>query len=76
VQEMQLRLFSQILGKRVDMTVPSARVLSLDKVPEILGGTEKLVVGVYLRMFGDIQGNMMFLLPTESAERLVKMLLG
>ncbi len=67
---------SQILGKRVDMTVPSARVLSLEKVPEILGGTEKLVVGVYLRMFGDIQGNMMFLLPTESAERLVKMLLG
>ena len=67
---------SQILGKRVDMTVPSARVLSLEQVPEILGGTEKLVVGVYLRMFGDIQGNMMFLLPTESAERLVKMLLG
>lgn len=67
---------SQILGKRVDMTVPSARVLSLDKVPEILGGTENLVVGVYLRMFGDIQGNMMFLLPTKSAERLVEMLLG
>ncbi len=67
---------SQILSKRVDMTVPRARVLSLDKVPELLGGTENLVVGVYLRVFGDIQGNIMFLLPTASAERLVAMLLG
>lgn len=67
---------SQILSKRVDMTVPRVRVLSLDKVPELLGGTENLVVGVYLRIFGDIQGNIMFLLPTKSAEKLVGMLLG
>lgn len=67
---------SQILGKRVDMSVPRARVLELNQVPEILGGTENLVVGVYLRIFGDIQGNIMFLLPTESAERLVEMLMG
>lgn len=67
---------SQILGKRVDMSVPNARAISIDKVPDLLGGTENLVVGVYLRMFGDIQGNIMFLLPTESAEKLVRMLLG
>lgn len=67
---------SQILGKRVDMSVPRARVLELNQVPEILGGTENLVVGVYLRIFGDIQGNIMFLLPTQSAERLVEMLMG
>lgn len=67
---------SQIIGKRVDMTVPRARVLELSQVPEILGGTENLVVGVYLRIFGDIQGNIMFLLPTESAETLVEMLMG
>ncbi len=67
---------SQILGKRVDMTVPRARVLEFDKVPELLGGTENLVVGVYLRVFGDIQGNIMFLLPTDSAEKLIEMLMG
>lgn len=67
---------SQILGKRVDMSVPRARVLELNQVPEILGGTENLVVGVYLRIFGDIQGNIMFLLPTKSAEKLVEMLMG
>lgn len=67
---------SQILGKRIDMTVPRARVLELTEVPDILGGTENLVVGVYLRIFGDLQGNIMFLLPIESAERLVTMLMG
>lgn len=67
---------SQILGKRVDMSVPRARVLELSQVPEILGGTENLVVGVYLRIFGDIQGNIMFLLPTKSAEKLVEILMG
>lgn len=67
---------SQILSKRVDMTVPRARVLELTKVPELLGGEENLVIGVYLRIFGDIQGNIMFLLPVSSAEKLVEMLLG
>lgn len=67
---------SQILGKRIDMTVPRARVLELTEVPDILGGTENLVVGVYLRIFGDLQGNIMFLLPIASAEKLVEMLMG
>ena len=67
---------SQILGKKIDMTVPRARVLEFDQVPELLGGQENVVVGVYLRVFGDIQGNIMFLLPTDSAERLIEMLMG
>lgn len=67
---------SQILGRRIDMAVPRARVLELSDVPEVLGGSEELVVGVYLRIFGDIQGNIMFLLPIDSAERLVELLLG
>lgn len=67
---------SQILGNKIDMTVPRARVLEFDEVPELLGGQENVVVGVYLRVFGDIQGNIMFLLPTDSAERLIEMLMG
>lgn len=67
---------SQVLNKRIDMAVPRAKVLELSKVPEILGGAEKLVVGVYLKVYGDIQGSIMFLLPTESAEELIESLMG
>ncbi|OQY10769.1 MAG: CheY-P-specific phosphatase CheC [Fusobacteriia bacterium 4572_132] len=67
---------SQVLNKRIDMAVPRAKVLELSKVPEILGGAENLVVGVYLKIYGDIQGSIMFLLPTKSAEELIETLMG
>ncbi|MGM0507846.1 MAG: chemotaxis protein CheC [Fusobacteriota bacterium] len=67
---------SQVLNKRIDMTVPAVKVMELGDVPEVLGGAENLVAGVYLKIFGDIQGNIMFLLPTSSAENLIKILMG
>jgi chemotaxis protein CheC len=67
---------SQILAKKVDMNVPQVRVYDVTDVPELLGGPENIVCGVLLKMFGDLQGNIMFLLPEESAQKLLGMMLG
>jgi chemotaxis protein CheC len=66
----------QLIGQRINLEVPKVRVLPLSDVPEALGGAEKLVIGLYLRIFGDATGNILIMFPIESASVLLKMLLG
>ena len=68
---------SQIISKKIDMSVPRVKVYSIYEIPELFGGSENIVVGVLLRMFGDMQGSLMFLLDEESARKLLSdMMLG
>lgn len=68
---------SQILNKKVDMSVPRVKVYPINEIPELFGGSENIVVGVLLRMFGDMQGSLMFLMDEDSAKKLLTdMMLG
>ena len=62
---------SQILSKKIDMSVPRVKVYPIYEIPELFGGSENIVVGVLLKMFGDMQGSLMFLMDEESAKRLL-----
>lgn len=67
---------SQILNKKVDMSVPKVTVYPISEIPNLLGGAENLVVGVIFRMFGDLQGSIMFLLEEKNAEKLIELIMG
>jgi len=68
---------SQILNKKVDMSVPRVKVYPINEIPELFGGSENIVVGVLLKMFGDMQGSLMFLMDEDSAKKLLTdMMLG
>ncbi len=67
---------AKMLDKRVDMAVPKARILGFDKVSQILGGEEVLVVGILLHVSGDITGSMMFTMDINAARQLVNILFG
>lgn len=67
---------SSLISKRVDMKVPNVRVLEFNKVAEILGGEENLVVGIYFELMEDIVGNIMFALDLNSAINLSNILYG
>lgn len=66
---------ANMIAKRIDMNVPKVRVMEFKDVAEILGGEEELVIGIYLELNGDIDGNIMFILDIESALNLTNMLL-
>jgi len=66
---------AKMIDKRVDMAVPKARILGFDKVTQILGGEEILVVGILLNVTGDITGYMMFILDINAARQLINILL-
>ena len=67
---------ASMLSKRIDMNVPLVRVLEFKNVAEVLGGEERLVVGIYLELNDDVKGNIMFILDLESAINLTNMLLN
>ncbi|MBE6097058.1 chemotaxis protein CheC [Schwartzia succinivorans] len=67
---------SQIINHRIDMNVPEVSIVPLGDVPDLVGGPEAMVVGVFLRVYGQAPGNILFLLPAESAFYLVDMLMG
>ncbi|OGF64979.1 MAG: CheY-P-specific phosphatase CheC [Candidatus Fischerbacteria bacterium RBG_13_37_8] len=66
----------QMIGHRIDLQVPRVTVLPLSAVPDALGGPEKLVIGLFLKIYGDATGNILIMFPVESASLLLKMLLG
>jgi len=66
---------SQLIGKQVGMRVPSVSVVDLASVPELMGGSEKLVSGVYLQVLGDARGGILLIFPDESSKALLKLLL-
>jgi len=65
---------SQMIQKRIDMSVPQVDILPLDQLVAKIGSEEETVIAVILRVFGDAPGNVMFILTIESACRLVEML--
>ena len=57
------------------MSVPKVRIIDFKDISTILGGEEEVVVGIYLNLEKDIEGNIMFILDMESAVNLLNMLL-
>lgn len=67
---------SQIINRRIDMNVPKVALVPIESVPDLVGGPDMIVVGVFLRVYGKAPGNILFLLPQKSAFFLVDTLMG
>ena len=67
---------SKMLNRRINIDIPSARVIGLEKVPEALGGPETLVAAVYFQITGVFCASFLLIFPLKAALTLVDMLLG
>ncbi len=65
---------STLMNKKIDMTVPSVRVVSFDEVMELAGGADNVVASVFLRIEGEAPGSMFFILPLPQAEKYIRQL--
>ncbi|MFJ7888068.1 chemotaxis protein CheC [Lysinibacillus xylanilyticus] len=66
---------SNLLGKKIDMRVPKVEMVSFNDMMELAGGSENVVVGIFLRIEGDAEGSMFFILPIEQANRFIRRLI-
>jgi len=66
---------SQLIGRQVRMRVPKVSIVDLSSVPELMGGSEKVVSGVYLQVLGDARGGILLIFPDDSSRSLISLLL-
>ena len=62
---------AQMLGSKVDMSVPQVQLLDFNVLGDTVGGEDEIMAGIYLQVEGDIQGNMMFIQKKVSAAHLI-----
>lgn len=67
---------SQLLDRKIEMHVPSVELVTFDGMFELAGGVDEVVVGIFLRLGGDLTGSMFFMLSVDSANRFVQRLTG
>ena len=67
---------AQMIGCKVDMSVPQVRLLEFKEVGEIVGGEEQILVSIYLQVEGDVEGSIMFMLNKAAAAHMVNKLMG
>lgn len=63
---------SDLLNRKVDMRVPKVEMVSFNDMMELAGGSETVVVGIFLRIEGDVEGSMFFVLPIEQANKFIR----
>jgi chemotaxis protein CheC len=65
---------SALLGRPVDISVPSARAVSFAEAVEATGDPETEVTGIALGIFGDLDGIVLLLVSPADADALCEML--
>ena len=67
---------SSMVGKMIDIEVPSVCVLDFNEAIETLGGPETSVAGILIRINGDIDGMIMFLFEQHLISLIVSTFFG
>jgi chemotaxis protein CheC len=66
---------SQLINRKVDMTVPAVNIVPFDDIFTRIGG-EEVVVGVIVRVLGDTPGNILFIFDNNTAQNIIELLTG
>lgn len=64
-----------MVNTKVDMTVPKVKILEFSEVPEMIGGEEMQVAGIFFKLSGDLNGSIMFVLDLDSAYSIIDLLM-
>ncbi len=66
---------SQLAGRKIIISVPEVKVISLKEVVELVGPPENLAAVVYMNLMGDTQGKSLLIFSKRSAFNLVDILM-
>lgn len=66
---------SQLINKKVDMEIPQLDILEFNDMIKRVGNDDDVVVAVLLKVFGDVLGNILFMIKNEEAEKFTNTLM-
>ncbi|MDD5348225.1 MAG: chemotaxis protein CheC [Candidatus Omnitrophica bacterium] len=67
---------SQLLDRKITIVVPRILFVPIEEVPQAVGGDDKLVAGLMLRVLGDLPSNIVFIFSQRDAMVLASLLTG
>lgn len=67
---------SNFIGKAVNIDVPTVSILDINRAVEKLGGPEKIVTGLLIRIEGEVEGAMLSIQDLEVINLLLESLFG
>mgnify|MGYP006290101055 CR=1 FL=1 len=67
---------SQMVGRTIHTNVPKVMIVPIEKVPEVVQGSEQIVAGIYLKVFGDIPAKMLVTFEHADLLALTDLLMG
>jgi chemotaxis protein CheC len=67
--------FSGMVGRKIHVNKATAEVVPVLTIPEIAGRSDEDAVGIYLRFQGDLDGQMMMIVPYQKAMELVDLMM-
>jgi len=66
--------FSHMLGRKIQMDVPRPFIGKVEEVQRILGDSSDIVLAVFLKMYGDLEGGLAIIFQPESALKFAEIL--
>lgn len=66
---------SSIISNQIGLNVPEVSLVSFQEAMDFVGGEDKVVASVYLRVEGSLPGNMLLMLDIEAIEFILEFLL-
>ena len=67
---------ASMLDRRVNKTTPMVRILEVNDAISMLGGPENVVIAILAKLYGDLDGIMMFIIKQDFAQTVLQTLLG
>ncbi len=66
---------AQFLNRKIDMDVPNASILDLNDIPNLVGGPNKTILGIFLKIMGEISGRFLLMIPENTSIKMLKYLI-
>lgn len=67
---------SAMVGKMIDIEVPNVEILGFNEAIDAVGGPEKVIAGVLIRINGDVDGMIMFLFEKNLISLIISTFFG
>ncbi len=68
--------FASLVGVALSVSEPEVKLVTLSQIGLLLGGPEVEAVGIYLESEGELDGQMMLVMPYSNALQIVDFMLG
>lgn len=63
---------ASFMGKEININVPNVKILGFDEVAEFVGGPEKIVMGLLIKLEGDIAGMILYVFDDDFVKNVVQ----